>query len=589
MVNQPSYMVMIERLRAFAEGHYLIQHFTHGQYDIAHIGKDDHYPFMHVVPVNITVDTGIRAYSFDIIFGDVPRDKENKAEYQKEVISDCQRLAEDLLAEILNGHTLFGIETEIQGQANIEPFIEEGPHTFSGVTLQVTLVVPWDWNACDIPAGYSVGGSGSGGSGGSGSGGGLTCETLVNCTVIQDHEERITALEESGGGGGGGFDCNDVKECAEIVQLQSDVNALEAAAPSYQLKSNLETTVIDTSTTKYPNSKIVKEALDTKVPYTGATADVDLGANSINSESVNVTGTAGGGHVNLKHQSADATATGQSTAVWADTNGDIKWKNDGNYKTTLKTSTNSADRVYTFPNETCELMPRNAAITGATKTKITYDADGLVTLGEDAGIADITGLQTALDGKAATSHTHTVSQISDSTTVGQNLVKLPNPSAITFLRVNADNTVTARTAAELRSDLGIVDTVSFCIDTNGDTVTAATTTYYNPYAGQVTDNTTETNRQAVIPFSGTLKNLFVQTTTTQSATGSLVFTIRKNGADTSVTLTVPAGGAAAVRSDLVNSVSVAAGDLISIKAVNNTAAAASATIKSIAFIIERTQ
>jgi hypothetical protein len=41
----------------------------------------------------------------------------------------------------------------------------------------------------------------------------------------------------------------------------------------------------------------------------------------------------------------------------------------------------------------------NTAITGATKTKITYDAKGLVTAGADAAIADITGLQTALDGK----------------------------------------------------------------------------------------------------------------------------------------------------------------------------------------------
>jgi hypothetical protein len=41
----------------------------------------------------------------------------------------------------------------------------------------------------------------------------------------------------------------------------------------------------------------------------------------------------------------------------------------------------------------------NTAITGATKTKITYDSKGLVTAGADAAIADITGLQTALDGK----------------------------------------------------------------------------------------------------------------------------------------------------------------------------------------------
>jgi hypothetical protein len=40
------------------------------------------------------------------------------------------------------------------------------------------------------------------------------------------------------------------------------------------------------------------------------------------------------------------------------------------------------------------------------------------------------------------------------TTVGSNLFTLTNPSAITFPRINADNTVSARSAAEFRTDIG---------------------------------------------------------------------------------------------------------------------------------------
>jgi hypothetical protein len=98
------------------------------------------------------------------------------------------------------------------------------------------------------------------------------------------------------------------------------------------------------------------------VPYTGATQDVDLDTNKLSAESIYIDGTGGNGHLHMKHQSADATATGQSTALWANTNGDIKWKNDGNYKTTLKTSTNTADRVYTFPNLDCTLTPDSRTI-----------------------------------------------------------------------------------------------------------------------------------------------------------------------------------------------------------------------------------
>lgn len=86
------------------------------------------------------------------------------------------------------------------------------------------------------------------------------------------------------------------------------------------------------------------------VPYTGATQDVDLDANKLSAESIYIEGTNGAGHLHLKHQNADATASGQSTALFADVNGDIKYKNDNDYYTTLKTSLNTADRVYTFPD-----------------------------------------------------------------------------------------------------------------------------------------------------------------------------------------------------------------------------------------------
>jgi hypothetical protein len=41
------------------------------------------------------------------------------------------------------------------------------------------------------------------------------------------------------------------------------------------------------------------------------------------------------------------------------------------------------------------------------------------------------------------------------TTVGLAIARLANPSAVTFIRINADNTATARTAAEMRSDLDV--------------------------------------------------------------------------------------------------------------------------------------
>ncbi len=63
----------------------------------------------------------------------------------------------------------------------------------------------------------------------------------------------------------------------------------------------------------------------------------------------------------------------------------------------------------------------------------------------------ITGL--ASTGLVKRTAANTLAVVTD-TTVGDNLVTLPNPSAITFIRINADNTVDARSASNFRSDIG---------------------------------------------------------------------------------------------------------------------------------------
>jgi len=143
----------------------LIKRFTHGQIDLADMDQDEQYPFMHVVPNNIKPVDGGMQFDFQIIFADIPRDKEVKAEYQREVISDCVRLAQDLISEVKNGLVLFGFDVQLVTPPVIEPFMEEYKNTLTGVTFSLQLEVPWDWSACDIPAVWAVGGSSSGGSG----------------------------------------------------------------------------------------------------------------------------------------------------------------------------------------------------------------------------------------------------------------------------------------------------------------------------------------------------------------------------------------------------------------------------------------
>lgn len=66
------------------------------------------------------------------------------------------------------------------------------------------------------------------------------------------------------------------------------------------------------------------------VPYTGATADVDLDTFGLDAKFIKIKGTGGNGHLNLKHQSSGATAGGSESVLYADNSGNPKWKNDGN-------------------------------------------------------------------------------------------------------------------------------------------------------------------------------------------------------------------------------------------------------------------
>lgn len=124
-------------------------------------------------------------------------------------------------------------------------------------------------------------------------------------------------------------------------------------------------------TKKWSISQIVTwvQSFLLKKDGSNADQDIDIGNFSLNAKHVKINGTAGAGHVGLKHQSADITATTNESSIGANASGDPVWKNDGN------------------PLQT--ILLGNTAITGATKTKITYDAKGLITAGADATTADI--------------------------------------------------------------------------------------------------------------------------------------------------------------------------------------------------------
>jgi hypothetical protein len=198
----------------------------------------------------------------------------------------------------------------------------------------------------------------------------------------------------------------------------------------------------------------------------------------------------------------------------------------------------------------------NAPITGATATKITYDSKGLVTAGTSLAAGDMpTGIDAANIGTGSVSNTEfgyldgVTSSIQTQINNKKDSLAYGNVYAVTV---------------------------------------GASSTVFAAISGLTTFNATESNRHFAVPVAGTIKNFYVKMSGTQSATGTLVITIRNNATSSSVTVTVSSSdGVSPTKSDNVNSLSIAAGDLLSIQLVNN-ATITSASVVSMSFIIERT-
>ena len=153
-MNQ-TYNIIIDRIRAFANGHELIAGFSHGQTDVKDIDKFPMYPHLHVVPENFTAAPGAKTYNIRFLLFDLPRTQDDKPDYQREIISDLSQILEDFVNEIVQGQTLFGDDADmidIERNYQLTPFMEEHEQCVTGVDVTFGIIVPFRYSACNIPA-----------------------------------------------------------------------------------------------------------------------------------------------------------------------------------------------------------------------------------------------------------------------------------------------------------------------------------------------------------------------------------------------------------------------------------------------------
>lgn len=172
--------------------------------------------------------------------------------------------------------------------------------------------------------------------------------TLTNAATTLNFTGNVTASLASAGN-------VTVNVPAPTAQVNSDWNATSGVAeilnkptiPAAQVNSDWNAS---SGVAEILNKPTIP-SITGLVPYTGANQDVDLGANGLDAEFIKVTGVNGNGHLNLRHQATNPTATGQSTAIFADNNGNLKIKNDGLSYATFDTNGITADRSYEFPDK----------------------------------------------------------------------------------------------------------------------------------------------------------------------------------------------------------------------------------------------
>lgn len=269
------------------------------------------------------------------------------------------------------------------------------------------------------------------------------------------------------------------------------------------------------------------------VPYTGATNDVDLGTYSLTADSIGIGVAAGAEKLHI-----DGGATTTRVKIDAD---------------------NGVSRILSFRTDDSQ---RWALRVDGTETGSNSGADFQIRRYNDAG--------THIDNPIA------INRATGNITTAQN-INGATPTQMSYL-----SGVTSSIQTQI--DTKIATSKSFMGTLIGFVMTAGQTVYGCFNYGTI--NIDELARTFVVPNACTVSKFYVRIFTAQPASGSLVFTVRKNQVDTAVVTTIAAGSAANTEANSgATSATYAAGDDMTFKAKNN-ASATSANTHNFSIMVE---
>ena len=141
-----------KRLEEFATNHFFIKSYSFGSPDDVDLDKFEDFPLMHVVYTGATYDERLKAYSFEVYIFDRPNREEQMTLNQRELVSDSEQCLEDIVADVSNGGYIFLFDEDYNvTAANVSPLIDERSNLLAGSLLDLTIEVPYQRDACNLP------------------------------------------------------------------------------------------------------------------------------------------------------------------------------------------------------------------------------------------------------------------------------------------------------------------------------------------------------------------------------------------------------------------------------------------------------
>ena len=114
--------------------------------------KDVNWPAVWVTMGDVSVQQGQKIHSVVLTIADIIHHPDTLNRIDLEVQSDMERIADDLIAQINWGKQTWDLVNQSEYVFFVDSFEDEA----AGLTFEIQLQVPFDYDACDLPSDYEL-------------------------------------------------------------------------------------------------------------------------------------------------------------------------------------------------------------------------------------------------------------------------------------------------------------------------------------------------------------------------------------------------------------------------------------------------